>query len=217
MKNLGYKNLHLVSPTSFGHLAAMKLMQGAEDLLESAPVHTTLDEAAADYHMVFPTSRKMKQEDALTLVEASEIIARLAQKNRIAVLFGSEKLGLARSAVDKYQKVITLPVAPEFPSVNLAQSVGMVCLEIRLRLMEKEEEKTPQMHSAGAAETIHLTVEERQRLYRGFDELFNDLGFDAPSIYGKVQDVFERANLNEREHRLFLGMIKELRRKAGLL
>ncbi|MEE8483964.1 MAG: TrmH family RNA methyltransferase, partial [Nitrospinota bacterium] len=189
MKNLGYKNLHLVSPTAYGHLAAMKLTQGAEDLLESAPVHATPDEAAADYHMVFPTSRKMKQENALSLVEASEIIAGLAQKNRIAVLFGSEKFGLARSAVDKCQKVITLPVAPEFPSVNLAQSVGMVCLEIRLRLMEREEESTPPIDGTGAEAAIHLTVEERQRLYKGFDDLFNDLGFDAPSIYGKVQDV----------------------------
>ena len=210
MKNLGYKNLHIVSPTGYQHLAAIKMMRGSEDLMESAVFHDTLEDAVAGYHISFATTRRMNQDGALDLVEGARLIADAAKTGKAAVLFGSEKYGLRRKDADRSGYVIKLPVEPDFSSVNLAQAVAMVCLEVRLRLMRGADDNR---REPAPLPNMHLTLEERNRFYSEFNSLFALLGFDTPSIYLKIQKLFERANLEKWEQSLFYGLIKEVRKK----
>ncbi|GMT42529.1 MAG: tRNA (cytidine/uridine-2'-O-)-methyltransferase TrmJ [bacterium] len=209
MKNLGYKNLHIVSPTMLGHLSSIMMIQGAEDLLENSKIHDSLEDAVSSYHVVFATSRRMKQDTALELREGAKQIADMAKHNRVAILFGSEKYGLKRKDVDRCGGIIRLPVVREFPSVNLAQSVAMVCMELKLRIMEEFHSETT---SGPPPEKINLSLEERRRFYEKFSALFAQLGFDSPAIYNKLQNIFDRANLSKSEKNLFYGLIKEVRR-----
>ena len=210
MKNLGFKNLHIVSPTHIRHLDALKMTRGSEDLLESAVFHDTVEDAVADYHLSFATSRRMKQDVALDLVEGAKLIADSAKTGKAAILFGSEKFGLRRGDADRSSYLITLPVEPGFSSVNLAQAVTMVCLEVRLQLMQQgeEERELPVIQRK-----MHLTMEERNKFYFEFSSLFANLGFDTPSIHLKIQRLFERANLEKWEQNLFYGFMKEVRKK----
>lgn len=160
------------------------------------------------YKAVFATSHRMKRDEAWDLAKAAAHIADLARENRVAVVFGSEKFGLAREDVDYCGKTIVLPVAPDFPSVNLAQAVAMVCTAIKLKMTEPG--PAPAIERA-----IHLPVEERQRFYDDFFALFCELGMGAPSVMDKVKSVFDRANLTAREQNLFYGLIKEARRAGG--
>ena len=210
MKNLGFKNLHIVSPTHIRHLDALKMTRGSEDLLESAVFHDSLEDAVAGYHVSFATSRRMKQDVALDLVEGARLIADTAKKGRAAVLFGSEKYGLRRGDTDRSSYVIKLPVVSAFSSVNLAQAVAMVCLEVRLQLIQQGDEKREE---PAQAPNMHLTLEERNKFYSEFSSLFALLGFDTPSIYLKIQRLFERANLEKWEQNLFYGFMKEVRKK----
>lgn len=212
MKNLGYRNLHIVSPSGYQHLAAIKMMRGSEDLMESAVFHDTIEDAVAGYHVSFATTRRMKQDAALNLTEGARLIADAAKKGRAALLFGSEKYGLRRGDADRSGYVIKLPVESGFSSVNLAQAVAMVCLEVRLRLIsggdDNRQESLP-------VQIKHLTLEERNKFYSEFSSLFALLGFDTPSIYLKIQRLFDRANLEKWEQNLFYGLIKEVRKKLG--
>jgi tRNA (cytidine32/uridine32-2'-O)-methyltransferase len=210
MKNLGYGNLHIVSPTHYRHLASIKMTRGSEDLLESASFHGSLEDALAGYHVLFATSHRMRQEEALELVEGARMIAKTAETGKAAILFGSEKYGLARHDMDKSGHVIRLPVEDGFPSVNLAHAVAMVCLQVKLQLISVagEDEKRGETPME-----MHLTLDERHRFYREFNSLFARLGFDTPSIYNKIQQLFERANLTAWEQNLFYGLIKEARKR----
>jgi len=210
MKNLGYKNLHIVSPTHIRHLDALKMTRGSEDLMESAVFHDSLEDAVSGYHLSFATSRRMKQDAALDLIEGARLIADTAKTGKAAVLFGSEKYGLRRGDTDRSGYVIKLPVEPNFSSVNLAQAVAMVCLEVKLRLIRGGDDNRPE---SAPLPNMHLTLEERNRFYSEFSSLFALLGFDTPSIYLKIQKLFERANLEKWEQNLFYGLIKEVRKK----
>ncbi|MBI5179660.1 MAG: hypothetical protein HZA04_10435 [Nitrospinae bacterium] len=205
MKNLGFNRLHLVNPSEFGHLAAVRMMQGAEDIMESAEPHGAAEEAIAEYHVAFATSHRMKQDEALDIETAARKIAALARKNRVAVLFGSEKFGLAREDADRCQYVIRLPVEPGFPSANLAQAVTMVCLEIRLAATRRK---------AGAARTpkVSLTLAQRKRFQDDLFGLFAQIGMKEPAVKKKIKSVFDRANMTEREMNLFFGLFKKMRR-----
>lgn len=209
MKNLGFKNLHIVSPTKHRHLDAIKMMRGSEDLMESAVFHDSLEDAVADYHVSFATTRRMKQDTALDLIEGARLIADTAKTGKAAVLFGSEKYGLSRGDTDRSGYVIKLPVEPGFSSVNLAQAVAMVCLEVRLRLIGGDDNR----QEPAPGPNMHLTLQERNKFYSEFNSLFALLGFGTPSIYLKIQRLFERANLEKWEQNLFYGLMKEIRKK----
>ena len=205
MKNLGFLNLHLVNPTEYGHLAAIRMIKGAEDILENAAVSPAFSDAAGGYHFAFATSHRMKQGESLDIATAAREIASLAHNNRVAVVFGSEKFGLAREDLDRCGKVLTIPSDPGFPSVNLAQAVAMVCLEVRLCLDAK-----PVHENTGPK--INLPILERNRFYEEMSALFAELNMGAPAVAEKLKDIFDRANLTAREQNLFYGLIKEIRR-----
>ena len=205
MKNLGFSNLHLVNPTEYGHLAAIRMIQGAEDILENAAVNPTFSDAVGGYHFAFATSHRIKQGESLDIAAAAREIAAIARVNRVAVVFGSEKLGLAREDVDRCGKVLAIPSDPGFPSINLAQAVAMVCLEVRLCMDAGPRPET-------AAQKINLPIAERDRFYRELFALFGELNMGAPAVVEKLKDVFDRANLDAREQNLFYGLIREVRR-----
>jgi tRNA C32,U32 (ribose-2'-O)-methylase TrmJ len=152
----------------------------------------------------------MKRDEAISLPQAAREIAELARENRVAVIFGSEKYGMAREDVDRCNRIITLPVDPQFPSVNLAQAVAMVCVEIKIRMADAE----PRLESPAGPEKINLPLEKRQRFYEEMFRLFTELDMGEPSVRLKLQNVFERANPDEREMNLFYGLIKEIRRRG---
>ena len=208
MKNLGYKNLHIVSPTRFFQLSSIRMTRGSEDLLESAMHHETVDEAMTGYHVSFATSHRMRQDVAIGLFEAARLIAEQAKNGKVAILFGSEKYGLARHDIDRSGYVIKLPVEPDFPSVNLAHAVAMVCLQVKMQLIPKADSNDA---AQKPPEKMHLTLDERARFYREMGSLFARFGFDTPSVYYKIQNLFERANITEWERNLFYGLIKEVR------
>ncbi len=205
MKNLGFSNLHLVNPTEYGHLAAIRMIMGAEDVLENAAVSSSFPEAVGGYHIAFATSHRMKQGESLGIAGAAREIAALARHNRVAVVFGSEKFGIAREDLDRCGKVLTIPTDPGFPSVNLAQAVAMVCLEVRLCLDGKPARET-------AAPKMNLPIAARNRFYQEMAALFAELNMGAPAVTEKLKDIFDRANLDAREQNLFYGLIKEVRR-----
>ncbi len=205
MKNLGFSRLHLVNPTEYGHLAAIRMLKGSEDLLENADVNADFPEALGGYHIVFATSHRMKQEESFGIADAARQIADAALGNRVAVAFGSEKFGLAREDLDRCGKVLTIPSDPGFPSVNLAQAVAMVCLEIRLCLDGSPTRRT-------ATPKIKLPISERNRFYGELAALFSELNMGAPSVAEKIKEIFDRANLDAREQNLFYGLIREVRR-----
>jgi len=211
MKNLGFTRLHLVNPTEYMHISAIRMAHGTEEMIESADIHESITDAISSYHLTFATSHRMKQETALSLVEGARRIVSTAKTNRVAILFGSEKYGLSRDETDKANGVIRLPVEPEFPSVNLAQSVCMVALQIKIEAMAQAGETARE----GVGDTIHLPKEKSGMFIEEFLSVAEAIGFEMPSIELKMRDVFERANMTESEFNLFYGLIRMLNKRIS--
>src|SRR5262249_5241302 len=97
MSNFGASRLRLVNPYAPGVRGA-KSSVGGSDLLEQAEEFKTVAEAVADCdlvvgttgirHRVLPQAPRRLNEDARTAVQ------RQLQESRVAILFGSEKIGL---------------------------------------------------------------------------------------------------------------------------
>jgi len=98
MKTMGHKNLYLVKPKIFPSAEVTARAAGADDILATAVVCNSLDEALQDCLLVVATSARdrsipwpvYKPDDC-----ARQIIA-TAQTGQVAIIFGRESSGLMR-------------------------------------------------------------------------------------------------------------------------
>jgi tRNA/rRNA methyltransferase len=124
MLNFGLKDLRLVSPRDgWPNPSAGPAASGADIVLERARVFGTVAEAVADCPFVYATT--VRKRGLVMPVVGPEEAAREMRSHagRSAILFGAERSGLETEEVAIAQKILTVPVNPDFRSLNLAQAV----------------------------------------------------------------------------------------------
>lgn len=135
MWNFGLERMRIVSPRDgWPNERAVALASGAGRLLDHAGLHDDLPGAIADCTYVFATTARslgitvpiMTPEQAMVQVRAM-----LATGGRVAVVFGPERSGLDNEDIARANAVISVPVNPDFPSLNLAQCVLLCAYEFR--------------------------------------------------------------------------------------
>ncbi|HEX8447184.1 MAG TPA: TrmJ/YjtD family RNA methyltransferase [Sphingomonas sp.] len=130
MLNFGLTDLRLVAPRDgWPNLSATAAASGADSVLANARVYATLAEATADCTAVYATTvRKRGVAKPVVTPEAAaaEIHALIGQT---AILFGPERSGLETDDVAVARTIITVPINPDFGSLNLAQAVILIAYE----------------------------------------------------------------------------------------
>lgn len=130
MLNFGLTEMRLVAPRDgWPNPAAGPAASGADIVLANARVFGTLAEATADIHHVYATTVRKRGVTKTVLtpeVAASEIFR---QNGQSAILFGAERSGLESDEVNLARSIITVPINPEFGSLNLAQAVILCAYE----------------------------------------------------------------------------------------
>jgi tRNA/rRNA methyltransferase len=130
MLNFGLTELRLVAPRDgWPNPDAGPAASGADAVLEQARVFATTEEALADCAHVFAST--VRRRDLVMPVigpeQMSDEIA--ASPGRSAILFGPERSGLETEEVALANAIVTVPINPEFGSLNLAQAVILLAYE----------------------------------------------------------------------------------------
>jgi tRNA/rRNA methyltransferase len=130
MLNFGLTELRLVAPRDgWPNPDAGPSASGADIVLERAQVFETTAEAVADCTAVFAST--VRRRDLVMPVVGPEAMAEqiAALPERSAILFGPERSGLETEEVALAQAIVTVPINPEFASLNLAQAVILLAYE----------------------------------------------------------------------------------------
>ena len=130
MLNFGLTELRLVAPRDgWPNPSAGPAAAGADIVLDGAKVFETTAEAVADCAHVYATT--VRKRGVTKPVVGADGAARLihANEGRHAVLFGPERSGLETEDVALARHILTVPISPEFGSLNLAQAVILVTYE----------------------------------------------------------------------------------------
>ena len=137
MKNMGLSNLNLINPKKFPHGDARALSGNALDLLESAEVNQDIQSAIANSKYVLATSARERSID-WPIVEAREaaikIKSMVEKGDEISILFGREDRGLTNEELQLANEHLIIPADTDYPVLNLAMSVQLVCYEIYMAL-----------------------------------------------------------------------------------
>ena len=130
MLNFGLVEMRLVSPRDgWPNPQAGPAASGADVVLEKAQVFETVADAVADCTHVFATTVRKRgvTKPVVTPEEAARAIR--SDAGRAAILFGPERSGLETDDVALARTIVTVPINPEFGSLNLAQAVILVAYE----------------------------------------------------------------------------------------
>jgi tRNA/rRNA methyltransferase len=130
MLNFGLTEMRLVAPRDgWPNPSAGPAAAGADVVLERAQVFDTLAEAVADCAHVYATTVRKRgvTKPVLTPEEAAQAIQR--EVGRSAIVFGPERSGLETEDVALARAIVTVPINPEFGSLNLAQAVILCAYE----------------------------------------------------------------------------------------
>ena len=130
MLNFGLTEMRLVTPRDgWPNPSAGPAAAGADEVLARATVYETLADAVADCAHVYATTVRKRgvTKPVLTPDQAAQEIH--IQPGRSAFVFGAERSGLETEDVALARAIITVPINPEFASLNLAQAVILCAYE----------------------------------------------------------------------------------------
>ncbi len=130
MLNFGLTDLRLVAPRDgWPNPSAGPAASGADVVLERARVFETVAEAVGDCAHVYATTVR-KRGLVIPVVTPEEAAREIrARAEPSAILFGAERSGLETDEVAVAGKIVTVPVNPDFTSLNLAQAVILIAYE----------------------------------------------------------------------------------------
>ena len=130
MLNFRLTEMRLVAPRDgWPNPEAGPAASGADIVLEQAEVFATTQDAIADCSHVFASTVR-RRDLVMPVVGPEEMADRIAASpNRSAILFGPERSGLETEEVALADAIVTVPINPEFASLNLAQAVILLAYE----------------------------------------------------------------------------------------
>lgn len=206
MKTMGLNRLYLVRPKHFPDGEAKALAVNAADLLDTAVVTQTLEEALADCQFVIGVSGKQRSlsQQVITVREAAAEVNNIATHQEVALVFGTEMSGLSNEEADRCHMLATIPANPEYTSLNLAQAVQIMCYELRMAITTGElhyQEKPAELASQ----------EDLERFYEHMREVLEQIGYINPrapkKLFERLRRLYGRTRLEKEEVNLLRGIL----------
>ncbi|MFZ3264471.1 MAG: TrmH family RNA methyltransferase [Terriglobales bacterium] len=220
MSNFGCRHLRVVNPYDVAFREARSAV-GAADLLANAEECATVTQAVADCRLVVGTTAAGRRElfhELRRLEEGGPEITRQLQTGAVALLFGSEKVGLSNQDLSHCHWLMRIPTREEHRSMNLGQAVA-ICLYELARTEELVAGKSPPKKSPPASEEEPANGGDIERLTQLLFEVLRASGYvkprGVPATEEKLRRMVRRMNLNSTDAELWLGMLRQVAWKLG--
>ena len=207
MTNFGSFHLRLVNSYALAFREARSAV-GAGEVLKEAEEFKSVAEAIADCSLVVGTTavrdRALKHAVKKLGQESADEIRSHLKSGRVALLFGSEKIGLTNEDFSYCHWLLTIPTQAKQISMNLGQAVGVCLYELARSVSEKPSAEKEAPASAGELEKIILGLYESLKI-SGYVKPGNDAVSEK-----KVRRLILRMNLSAMDAKVLLGMVRQI-------
>src|ERR1700685_663556 len=211
MKNMALADLTLVRPRAFPHAESNALAAGADDILAAARVVDTVAEAIADCAFIAGTTSRPRTYywEFMTAREAAGRVVALGADIRAALLFGSERYGLATVDLNYCNVLIRIPANPEYCSLNLAMSVQLIAYEIFMSREQPQSRTQLELPLAPSGDVEHF--------YAHLHQVLNEIDFDDRTghLMERLRRLFNRAQLDRNELNIMRGILSAVQGRRG--
>ena len=208
MKNMCLEQLVLVNPKIFPSAEATARASGADDLLASARVCETLEQAIAGCRLVVGASARLRSVEWPQLDPracAEKLVMECQGDTDAALLFGRESSGLSNAELDRCHYLVHIPANPVFSSLNLSQAVQVLGYE--LHVADLAMRQVP-VESVSIAARDPVSAEVMEGFFVHLRQTMKDIGFLDPKQSEKLQRRLRRLFLRARPDRDEINILR---------
>ena len=214
MKNMGLNQIILVQPKDFPSGVAIGRAASATDILESAVVVDSLQEAVADCGLVICASARSRKIPwpMLDPQQTAQKVVEEMDYTKIALVFGREDSGLSNEELQLGHFHVQIPAEEKYSSLNLAAAVLVICYEIRKVASEKN------THTQGQDTELwdqeFATGDQVEHFYQHLEQVMIDIKFHDPSnprqLMQRMRRLFGRIRLDVMELNILRGILTNI-------
>ena len=212
MWNFGLDRMRIVDPRDgWPNQKAVAMASGAGRLLDEAQLFEDTPNAIGDCDYVYATTARPRDltKPVLTPEAAmKDARERIAAGGKVAVMFGPERAGMENDDIARANAIISVPVNPDFASLNLAQCVLLTGYEWRREAVPTE---AVTMSAAGDwAEQIEI-----EKLSEHYEQRLEDAGFFFPehkaaSMKVNLRNLWSRMPLTRADVQMLHGVMRQM-------
>jgi len=208
MKTMGFERLVLVEPKSYPNADATARASGADDVLANAVVCDSLEQALTGCHYVFGLSARERTIPwpQMSPCECAQYSADHSEAE-IALVFGREHSGLTNGELEACHYHVQIDANPNYPSLNLAAAVQIMCYELRLAGAE----------GVVKGDVLPAPVEELERFFEHLEQVMIDVEFLNPEQPGhiarRLRRLFLKAQPEKQDINILRGVLSAVQKR----
>jgi tRNA/rRNA methyltransferase len=219
MLNFGLTEMRLVAPRDgWPNPDAGPAAAGADEVLECAQVFETVAQSVADCAHVYATTVRKRGVTKPVLDPMAAALEIAGNSGRSAILFGPERSGLETDDVALARTIVTVPVNPAFPSLNLAQAV-ILCAYEWSKHVPPSDARSHRLAQPAAEDVLPpAPQEELEELIAHFESLLDPRGYFRPpsratATRRTLRTMLTKPGWNHLEVRTLRGVLSALERR----
>ncbi len=207
MKVMGLKHLHLVNPKVFPHSEATAMASGADDLLQNAVIHDSLDSALDGCSLVLGTSARLRSlpMPQMDLRRAAQSALSEHEGQNIAILFGQERAGLTNDEIQRCHQLVHVDTNPDYGSLNLSQAVQVMAYELRMAIIGDGGARI------APSDWKPVDVGQMEMFFVHLEQTLLDIKFMNPEqpkkLMARMRRLFNRARPDQNEINILRGIL----------
>jgi TrmH family RNA methyltransferase len=132
MKNFGFKELCLVKPRTPITETSRVFAAKARDVLESAIVIDSLEDAVKGFDLKIGTTGKLAGPRNIlrSIVPPWHLHEVMKREGKAALIFGREDIGLTNQELSMCDIIVNIPTSEEYPIMNVTHAMAVILYEI---------------------------------------------------------------------------------------
>lgn len=220
MKNMGLSKLVLVDPIAGIDEDALTRSSGALEILDQARIVPTLEEAIADCGLVVGTSARSRH-IPWPLMTPRQCAAKAKEMipagNQVALVFGRESRGLTNEELHLCHAHVHIPTNPDFSSLNVASAIQVLCYELRVALIEEQQEESEGIWGVPWDYPL-ATAAEFEGFLQHLEQTLIDIEFLDPNkprqLLARLRRLYQRTALDKIEVNILRGILSAMQKKT---
>lgn len=208
MGNFGLTQLRLIQPKcNPDDPKAIAMAAGNGIVIENASLYQSLEHAVGDLELVFATTATERELIKNYYTPKSAIP--LMHGNKVGLLFGPERTGLSNEDLSVANHIITIPVNPDFSSLNIGQAVVIVLYE----WYQSQADQEPWLH---LGDTKPVNHKELHYFFKSLESELDRVNFwrvphKKEKMWQNIRAAFLRMQPTEQEVRTLYGAIQAIK------
>lgn len=216
MKNMGLTELYLVSSNiNIIDDHAIARSSGADDVLARAKIVSNIKEAIIDCVYLLGTSARGRNLSSPILNPRTA--AKIAIENyaacdqKIAIIFGQERIGLTNDELSICHAQIMIPANPNFSSLNIASAVQLICYELNIANLAYADLAANLNNNNNRGDHILATANEIELFYEHLERVMIKTEFLDPKqpkmLMRRLRRLYNRAQMCQQELNIMRGIL----------